>query len=119
MRSMLVPGAFLAGLGLLSACSSGGDTPAEPVTLELATWWSSVSDNNALRELLDAHKAIPPDVTVNVIPLASPQVLQATMLSRFNDGNPPAAFQAYLGTGALKWGGSAESLNVASVDWLK
>jgi glucose/mannose transport system substrate-binding protein len=118
MRSMLVPCALLAGLGLLSACGSGDPAPPDPVVLELATWWSNVADNRALTALLDVHRKTFPGVTITTLPLSSPQVLASTMRTRFNDGNPPAAFQANLGTGALTWGQSAESLNMASVSWL-
>jgi hypothetical protein len=69
---MLVPGAFLAGLGLLSACGSG-DPPRRPVVLELATWWSSMAEPSP-HSLLDVQKDTGRHDQHRS--LASPQILQ-------------------------------------------
>ena len=117
MRSILMPGVLLAGLGLVAGCGSSTDEPAPPVTLELATWWSGMSETGALNALLDVHKKNHPDVTINIVTLADQQALQTTMTNRFSENNPPAAFQANLGGSALAWGASAQSLNGASSGW--
>ena len=59
MRSILLPGVLLAGLGLLGGCGGSDDAP-EAVTLELATWWSGASETSALDALLAAHREKPP-----------------------------------------------------------
>lgn len=117
MRSIVMPGIFLAGLGLVAGCGSSDDEAPQAVTLELATWWSGMSEVNALNALLAVHKAAHPDVTINIVTLADQQALQSTMQNRFTDGNPPAAFQANLGGSALAWGPSAQSLNASSSVW--
>jgi len=117
MRSILMPGALLAGLGLLSACGGSDDAAPAPVTLELATWWSGVSELAALNALLDVHKVSHPDVTIKLVTLANQLELQNTITNRFTDGNPPAAFQANLGGSALAWGTSAQSLTASSAAW--
>src|SRR5262249_45174215 len=87
------------------------------VTLELATWWTGMSEVGALNALLDVHKAAHPEVTVQIVSVADQQTLQSTIQNRFVNGNPPAAFQANLGGSALAWGTSAQSLNAASAAW--
>ncbi len=117
MRSRWMAGVLLAGSGLLAACSGGDDGAPSAVTLELATWWSGMSEVGALNALLTVHKQTHPEVTVQIVSVADQQTLQSTIQNRFVDGNPPAAFQANLGGSALAWGTSAQSLNTASATW--
>jgi glucose/mannose transport system substrate-binding protein len=106
----------VAGLGFLSACGSSDEAP-QPVSLELASWWTGTAETSAINALLDVHKKVHPEVKVTTLISQSQSDLQSTVQSRFTSGNPPAAFQANLGGSALTWGLSAQSLNGPSSKW--
>jgi glucose/mannose transport system substrate-binding protein len=117
MRTNVKTGILLAGVGLLAACGSSDDVAPAPVSIELATWWTSGAEVNAINALIDVHKKTHPDVTIKALPAENAAALQSLVTSRLGAGNPPAAFQANLGGSALQWGPNAQSLNSVSGAW--
>jgi glucose/mannose transport system substrate-binding protein len=99
----------LAALGLVIACVSIACAPGpgpshEPTTgLEVVSWWTSGSEQQALNVLFDAYRAAHPGVTVRNAAVAGGggSNAQVVLAQRLLSGNPPDVWQTFPG-GALR-----------------
>jgi glucose/mannose transport system substrate-binding protein len=87
----------------ITACSSSSSPNEEPTTqLEVVSWWTSGSEQQALNVLLDAYKAAHADVTVTSGAVAGGggSNAQVVLAQRLLSGDPPDVWQTFPG-GAL------------------
>jgi len=88
----------------MTACTTVPESSNEPTAeLEVVSWWTSGSEQRALRVLLDAYKASHADVTVTSGAVAggAGSNAQIVLAQRLLDGDPPDTWQTFPG-GALR-----------------
>jgi glucose/mannose transport system substrate-binding protein len=94
-------------LGLAVVCASAACAPAsrqESTTgLEVASWWTSGSEQRALTVLFDAYRAAHPGVTVTngAVAGGGGSNAQVVLAQRLLSGDPPDVWQTFPG-GALR-----------------
>ncbi len=118
MRSIALRGLLVtAGLACTAACGGGGggNTAPKPVTLEMDTWWASMSELAPIQSVIQIHEKAYPNVTVNVVTASSQAQMDTDVTNRFAAGTPPAALQANLGGNALQF--SAGALGLGTPSW--
>lgn len=95
---------FAAVASTAAACGSGQSSSRQPTAgLEVASWWTSGSEQQALTVLFDAFRATHPGVTVTNGAVAGGGGSNAAVVlaQRLLSGNPPDVWQTFPG-GALK-----------------
>jgi glucose/mannose transport system substrate-binding protein len=89
---------------VLVACASDRGSGREPTTgLEVVSWWTSGSEQQALNVLIDAYRTAHPGVTVTNAAVAGGggSNAQVVLAQRLLSGNPPDVWQTFPG-GALR-----------------
>jgi len=100
---------WIVALGLAVACASAACAPGrapsqEPTTgLEVVSWWTSGSEQQALNVLFDAYRAAHPGVTVRnaAVVGGGGSNAQVVLAQRLLSGDPPDVWQTFPG-GALR-----------------
>ncbi|HTF50771.1 MAG TPA: ABC transporter substrate-binding protein [Pseudonocardia sp.] len=100
---------YLAALGVVVACLSVACAPGPrsnqtpTVNLEVVSWWTSGSEQQALNVLFDAYRAAHPGVTVTngAVVGGGGSNAQVVLAQRLLSGNPPDVWQTFPG-GALR-----------------
>jgi glucose/mannose transport system substrate-binding protein len=96
-------------LGLAVVCASAGCAPGQAsrqestTGLEVASWWTSGSEQRALTVLFDAYRAAHPGVTVTngAVAGGGGSNAQVVLAQRLLSGDPPDVWQTFPG-GALR-----------------
>jgi glucose/mannose transport system substrate-binding protein len=86
------------------ACASDRGSGREPTTgLEVVSWWTSGSEQQALNVLIDAYRTAHPGMTVTNAAVAGGggSNAQVVLAQRLLSGNPPDVWQTFPG-GALR-----------------
>jgi glucose/mannose transport system substrate-binding protein len=113
--------ALLGALGVLLAASSGASAQgnfAQPTkSLEVASWWTSASENAALNVLFDRFKQAHPDVTIDnaAVKGGAGSNVQIVLATRLLEGNPPDVWQTFLGTSLRTYAQRGQIVDVSSV----
>jgi glucose/mannose transport system substrate-binding protein len=113
----------LAALGLAvacasGACASGGGSDQEPTTaLEVVSWWTSGSEQQALGVLVDGYRAQHPDVTVanGAVAGGAGSNAQVVLAQRLLSGEPPDAWQTFPGAALQAYVDQGEIADVSDV----
>lgn len=92
--------ALAAGVALAVSACGGGNGPGHPGnTLEVFSWWTSGSEDAALKELINGFKAQNPGVNVvnGAVAGGGGSNAQAVLQTRLQGGNPPDTWQTHPG----------------------
>jgi glucose/mannose transport system substrate-binding protein len=113
---------LLAGLGLV-ACSSGNSSNGAPSgNVEIYSWWTSGSEQKALKALLNDYAMQYPNVSVINAAEQSSQTAMTDLQKRMADGNPPDTFQTNGGLSLLQYvvtnGRDASQTKLENLDFL-
>jgi glucose/mannose transport system substrate-binding protein len=71
--------------------------------IEIATWWSSVGERDALNASLEIHKQKYPNVTVVDLYETYGDGARMAFAQKLQDGNPSDTFQANIGEDLMHW----------------
>ncbi len=71
--------------------------------IEIATWWSSVGERDALNASLEIHKQKYPSVTVVDLHETYGDSARQAFAQKLQDGNPSDTFQANIGEDLMHW----------------
>jgi glucose/mannose transport system substrate-binding protein len=98
LRGLRVAALGLAVACMAAACSSDQDSSQAPTDhLEVVSWWTSGSEQQALTVLFDAYRAAHPGVTVtnSAVVGGGGSNAQVVLAQRLLSGNPPDVWQTF------------------------
>lgn len=105
----------------VAGCSSGsspsGSSTEGTANLELVSWWTSGSEQQALDVLINDYKAAHPGVTVTngTVAGGGGSNAQVVLAQRLVDNNPPDVWQTFPGGALRAYAGQSEVADVSAV----
>jgi glucose/mannose transport system substrate-binding protein len=113
-KSMLLAGAAVMSLGLVTACGSSSSTGTSNNTttggaktnqVQVFSWWTAGGEADGLKALLDVYaKQFPDQKVVNeAVAGGAGSNAKAVLSSRMQAGNPPDSFQVHAGEELMAW----------------
>jgi glucose/mannose transport system substrate-binding protein len=97
MQSSRLHWVLAAGIALAAACGSGADEGGEQETtreeIEIFSWWVTLGEADALRDLIDVYETKYPGMKVKNAVLADAANSRETLAMRLEEQSPPDLYQ--------------------------